>query len=218
MSLRKLIKAMLAALGYELRRLPDAQCERPEASTGRQERQARVLASGLDKAHYGSADSLFGNGWLNMDLAEETPGQDNYLQVDLTGRHPFPDQFFRYGFAQDFLEHLDQEQSLRFLIEAHRTLRIGGVLRLSFPGLEGVLRKHYSPPTWETAKLASAEAYSMWGHKHFYSLEEIQTAARHLGFTAVNAVRFGASSHAALCGLDHREDQQELNTYVELVK
>lgn len=214
MALRCVIKGMLAAVGYELRRLPAS----PSPDERKLGRTTNAVRPSLDKAHYGSAGSLFADGWLNMDLSEAAPDQDNYLQVDLTGRHPFQDEFFRYGFAQDFLEHLDQEQSLRFLIEAHRTLRKGGVLRLSFPGLEGVLRKHYSPPNWDAAHLASSEAYSMWGHKHFYSLDEIRTVGVHIGFSAVEPVRFGVSQHQELCGLDHREDQQKLNTYVELVR
>jgi predicted SAM-dependent methyltransferase len=213
---RRLVKKALALAGYELRRLPRAQTQAPRPDTSA--RVAGALASGLDKAHYGSAGRMFAGGWLNMDLRQALPGETTYLQLDLTGAHPFPNGFFRFGFAEDFLEHLDQEQSLRFLVEACRTLKKGGVLRLSFPGLEGVLKKHYAPPTWPSAHIASAEAYSMWGHKHFYSLEELRTAASHVGFSRTDAVRFGVSRYAELCDLDHREDQQELNTYVELVK
>ena len=172
-----------------------------------------IIAVGLRKAHYGAGATLL-DGWVNIDLGEIEAA--NYLKADVTQRHPFPDGWFRCAFAEDFLEHLDQEQSLRFLIEVHRTLQPGGVLRLSFPGLEGVLRKHYSPPTLDTAQLAASEAYSMWGHRHFYSREELATAARHIGFGAVREALFGQSEHPELRGLDSRADP--VNTIVEVVK
>lgn len=154
------------------------------------------------------------DGWANFDIGSIEAA--NYLKTDLTERHPFPDGWFRCGFAEDFLEHLHQEQSLRFLVEVHRTLEPGGVLRLSFPGLEGVLRKHYSPPTLSSARLASTEAYSMWGHHHFYSRNELEIVARHIRFSVVRDVSFGQSQNSALRNLDSRADP--VNTIVELVK
>ena len=171
------------------------------------------VRAGIRKAHYGSADRFL-DGWANLDLFES--GDPRYMKADLTQRHPFPDSWLRFGFAEDFLEHLDQEQSLRFLIEVRRTLAPGGVLRLSFPGLEGVLQKHYPSPTLAVAELARSEAYDMWGHKHFYSFDELRTVAAHVGYRHVTKVEFGKSAHAELCGIEHRTDA--VNTHAELTK
>jgi predicted SAM-dependent methyltransferase len=189
--------------------------DRPEAT---EVRARQLVQEGIIGIQYGSASNFFGAGWVNVDLnfSNEELKNSNCLKFDLTGRHPFPDACFRFGYAEDFLEHLDQDQSLRFLIEARRTLKPGGVLRLSFPGLEGVLKKHYQPPNFDGAALASREAYSMWGHKHFYSRGELEITAIALGFKAVRFESHGHTQYAELRGVDSRPDQAQLNTYVEL--
>jgi len=212
--IRRAVKAVFAAMGYDIQWRRRFEVLPTERET-RARRAAEFLRTGGKKVHYGSGGRVLGNGWLNLDLAALSA--PNFLQADLTEPHPFPDGSFRYGFAEDFLEHLDQEQSLRFLIETHRTLQPGGVLRLSFPDLEGVLRNHYTPPTMKSARAATNEAYENWGHKHFYAMDELRIVARHLGFSEVNLVEHGCSIHTELRGLDQR-DQIGLNAYVELVK
>ena len=98
------------------------------------------------------------------------------------------------------------------------TLCPGGVLRLSFPGLEGVLPKHYPTSDYECAVVGRHEAYEMWAHLHFYSKEELSLVARHIGFREVEFVEYGVSQHEPLKGLDTRAHQIGLNTYVELTK
>ena len=89
---------------------------------------------------------------------------------------------------------------------------------MAFPGLEGVLEKHYPDAEYETIILAKEEAYTAWGHLHFYSREELTTVAKHIGFSEVNFKKFGESDYPVLAGLETREEQVGLNTYVELVK
>jgi predicted SAM-dependent methyltransferase len=169
-----------------------------------------------DKAHYGCGD-IFMDGWLNIDAVRpEPPPGISYFRANLTERHPFPSECFSFGFSEDFLEHLTQSQSLIFLSEAYRTLKHGGVLRLSFPGLEGVLKKHYLDNSYETAKLATKEAYEMWGHHHFYSRETLALVAKHIGFRAVSFQSFGESNHQELRGIDTRTNTA--NTWAELMK
>lgn len=218
--LRRAVKGAFAAAGYDVqwqrRVAPAHERESSEAQAERARRIAEFFTRGGRKVHYGAGKNLLRAGWLNIDIA---PRPDpNYVHADLTERHPLPDASIDVSYAEDFLEHLDQEQSLRFLIEAYRVLRPGGVLRLSFPGLEGVLRGAYTPPLMESARAAAKEVYAAWGHKHFYSLEELRTVARHIGFRDVVPVEHGRSTYPELRGLDRREDQIGLNTYAELVK
>lgn len=181
--------------------------------------------SSFDKIQYGCGQNVL-DGWLNVDgfksyyawHAVPQAVQDKIHRMELLDRHPFQDASFQFGFAEDFLEHLDQAESLIFLSEAFRCLRPGGVLRLSFPGLVGVLKRHYRETTFEGALTGFKEAYEMWHHKHFYSAESLETVARHLGFTGFAQVRFGESNHPALRKLDTRPDQIDLNLLVELTK
>ena len=160
--------------------------------------------------------------WLNVDFhykdAFIIPDKIIYYAVDLTAKHPFPDNYFEFGFAEDFIEHLQQADSIVFLSECYRTFKTGGVLRLSFPGLEGVLQKHYKTMNYQTVIKAKEEAFTTWEHFHFYSQDELKTVAKHVGYREVNFVNYGLSNFPELKGLETRNKQIGLNTYVELVK
>jgi predicted SAM-dependent methyltransferase len=172
-------------------------------------------ARNFRKIHFGCGGNYL-DGWLNADFGLHQ--RENYVRLNLCERLPLPEQHFDFAFAEDFLEHLDQADSLIFLGEAFRALRMGGVLRLSFPGLEGVLRKHYDYRDPLTAYAGKLDAYLYWDHLHFYSRDELALAARHIGFRTVEFPQFAESTHVELRGLDTREHQKELNTYAELTR
>jgi len=172
-------------------------------------------AVGPLQVHYGCGRNLI-EGWLNIDLHESSAS--NYRCVDLLEKHPFSENIVCFGFSEDFLEHLSQAESIFFLSEVYRTLAPKGVVRLSFPGLEGVLAKHYSPSTEERVRRGEFEAYTFWEHLHFYSKEELILVARHIGFGRIEVVEYGVSRYAELRKLDTRPGQIGLNIYVELTK
>lgn len=169
----------------------------------------------FNKVHFACGGNYLAD-WLNVDFGIKD--QDNYLRLNLCEQLPFPDEHFKFGFAEDFLEHLRQDDSIIFLAESYRSLQKGGVLRLSFPGLEGVLRKHYLFDQKLTTYTGKLDAYLYWDHLHFYSKDELSTVARHIGYSEVKFVDFGLSQYKELSGIDTREHQKDLNTYVELTK
>lgn len=177
----------------------------------------KSLTSDQNKIHYGCGPNLL-KGWLNVDLCPRKNADSVSLSCNLIGRHPFPDNWFEFGFAEDFIEHLSQDDSIIFLSEAYRTFKPGGILRLSFPGLEGVLKRHYREHGYNAAILCKKEAFTAWSHLHFYSKEELSTVCKYLGFRAVNLVEYGKSIYDPLNNLDTRKDQMDLNTYVEIMK
>jgi predicted SAM-dependent methyltransferase len=204
---KEIIKSALRRAGYEIRRLPSRNDPLPLVDLTR-------LPS---KIHYGCGSVLLKD-WLNADLSVFPQRGYFTLRANLVGKHPFPDNWFEYGFAEDFLEYLTQAESLVFLLEVFRTLRPGGVLRLSFPGLEGVLQKHYAEPDLKSYQKGKLEAYETWGHVHFYSKEELRTVIQHIGFQNIEFVEYGKSRQTALQNLDTRKLQIGLNTYVEITK
>lgn len=167
------------------------------------------------KIHYGCGSTIFDD-WLNVDFYGKT--RSNFLQADLTLQHPFADNSFDFAFSEDFLEHLDQANSILFLSEVYRTLKPKGVIRLSFPGLEGVLQKHFTAKDFSSYFVGYIEAYEIWDHLHFYSRQELQAVAKHIGFSSIHFSEFGKSEHGELQNLDTREHQSTLNTYAELTK
>lgn len=182
--------------------------EKPESTIS-------FYSGSLHKVNYGCGSNLL-DGWLNVDLY---PGDaSHYMQLDLLDKHPFSDKSISFGFAEDLLEHFSQAQSILFMNEISRTFVKGGVLRLSYPSLEGVLKKHYFPSDEARVRNGEFEAYVFWDHIHFYSNEELRLLAQHLGFQNVEFVTYGESRYPELCGLDTRYDQIGLNAYVELTK
>ncbi len=177
------------------------------------------------KIHYGCGGNVL-SGWLNVDAFKKYYKWDDVssstkasiVDADLTREHPFPDGSFQFGYAEDFLEHLDQAESIVFLSEAYRTLRPGGVLRLSFPGLYGVLCWHYRGANYRAAASGMEVAYTMWNHKHFYCLESLAVVAKHLGFRSIVEKKFGDSEYPELSGMETRREQITLNLTVELTK
>lgn len=169
----------------------------------------------FSKVHFACGSRLF-DGWLNIDFGGIP--KDNFLRLNLCEKLPFPDQRFSFGFTEDFLEHLSQADSIIFLSEAFRVLKQGGVLRLSFPGLEGVLKKHYFVREPMFSYLGKLDSCTYWDHLHFYSREELTLVAKHIGYSAIKFCNYGESDHFELCGLDGREHQKDLNMYVELVR
>lgn len=178
-----------------------------------------------DRIHYACGWNVM-NGWLNVDGFDESypygkvdeERAKRIYRMDLTQRHPFEPETFRFGYAEDFLEHLDQSDALIFLCEAYRCLRRGGILRLSFPGLRGVLRRHLRSSDYEGAVTCQREAYTSWWHRHFFSAEELETVAKHIGFRRFREVRYGHSKSPELRNLETRPDQADLNLICELTR
>ncbi len=198
--LKRTIIQTLRHFGYELHRRPKP---RPLPAQ---------VTPAFTQIQYGCGGNYL-PGWLNVDIIGSGP--ENYMYVDLTSRHPFPDNFFQFGFSEDFIEHIDQASSLVFLEEVHRTFRPGGVLRLTFPVLDVVLEKHFSSISYEDFVKGKEEAYDAYGHIHFYSRESLALVAGHIGFD-MEIVECGKSNYPELAGINTRTDS--VNLHVELRK
>ncbi|BAM86860.1 hypothetical protein S58_08490 [Bradyrhizobium oligotrophicum S58] len=176
----------------------------------------RKIIEGSDlKVNYGCGSTILDD-WINIDLFEHD--HPAYYQVNLLDKHPFADNTVRFGYSEDMLEHLPQAASIFVVAEIYRTLKPGGVMRFSFPGLEGVLHRHYSPATETRIREGEFEAYAFWDQIHFYAKEELRLVAEHIGFRKVSFFTYGISDHAELQGRDTRAHQVDLNTFAELTK
>jgi len=212
--INKMVEKVFNNLGYEVQK-KGRNYFYPKTDTINSVDQS--LTFDQNKIHYGCGTTLL-KGWLNVDLCPRKNADDVSISCNLVGRHPFPDNWFQFGFAEDFIEHLSQEDSIIFLSEAYRTFKPGGVLRLSFPGLEGVLKRHYREHGYQGAMTCKKEAFTTWRHLHFYSKEELSTVCKYLGFSVINFVEYSKSIYDPLKNLDTRKDQIDLNTYAEIMK
>ncbi|WP_157652784.1 class I SAM-dependent methyltransferase [Burkholderia ubonensis] len=173
------------------------------------------------------------DGWLNVDFFDDAliwnfkhiggvPRKvaEGVYKMNLLERHPFPDNSFEYAFCEDFIEHIDQKNAILFLSEVLRTLKPGGVLRLTSPGLQGVMNFHFNKANFDAVVENHHSAYTQWGHLHFFTHDSLKTTAMGLGFSKYRARSYHKSWHRQLKGLETRaeQDKYKINIYAELTK
>ena len=179
-----------------------------------------------DRINYGCGGHVR-PGWLNVDgfdgsypyesIPEEK--RERIVYIDLARKHPFDTGAFSFGYSEHMLEHLDQAESLIFLSEAYRTLEFGGILRLCFPGLAGVLKRHNRASDFEGAQTGREEAFNMWCHKHFYCFDSLKLVGEHIGFRKVYEVPHGESEYEAFQGIESRPSKEDgFELLVEMMK
>jgi predicted SAM-dependent methyltransferase len=154
-------------------------------------------------------------GWLNSDLLLG----DIYL--DITRRFPFPDASLAYVHSEHVIEHVPEEAGAQMLREIHRILRPGGVVRLTTPDLAKLVAIYedrspvvsrddyaqyleagtYGVPHAHAAQVLNT-AMRAWGHQFLYDEEDLVARLTDAGFSKIERVEPGESSHPLLAGLE----------------
>jgi len=210
MMIKEIVKKSFNKLGYDISKVDSDVDQKREL----------IEISEIRKVNYGCGVALL-NGWINVDIMPANNVKRNgsvYYQMDLTRKHPFPDNSIEFAFAEDFIEHLSQADVVIFLAEIYRTLQKNGVLRLSSPGFFNVLTQHFSEISYDQGKKMKAEAYTKHSHKHFFCFEELKQLCQHIGFSEIKSVEYGKSNYPELRTLDTRADQIGVNILAEIVK
>jgi len=174
--------------------------------------------------HVGSGGHYL-RGWTNTDFEFSGPVD---LIMDATTVLPFRSSSFDYIHSEDFLEHIDIQAGKRFLGEAYRVLKPGGVMRLLTPDLQSLVRHVYFNRErhhlhWCQSYLAAdgpCEALNMHlrmdgEHRFIYDEEFLTTLLAHAGFS-VRRVGYNASPDPFLRYLDLRDFG--LNLFLEAQK
>lgn len=95
--------------------------------------------------------------WYNTDV-EPTYGAQF---LDATQPFPIGNQSFDYILAEHFLEHIPYHKGFPFLQECYRTLKTGGVLRLTLSSIDRIMHFYQHPQE------ADAQKYAQWCLKQF---------------------------------------------------
>jgi predicted SAM-dependent methyltransferase len=152
-------------------------------------------------------------GWVNVDVE---PGSD--VVADLSRPFPWGDGAATVVFCEHFLEHLSLEEGQRFLRECWRVLAPRGVLRISTPDLEVVVRDYLEKKldridraVWAPATPAQMlnEAMRSWGHQFLYDRYELAAAMSAAGFASILEEQHRRSSVPHLSGIEQRPDCNE---------
>lgn len=212
---KKIITKLLYFCGYELTRRNHIEEDSIHIKTTTAHIDKNILKA--NKINYGCGPKLI-KGWLNVDIDVKNKKEYLTASVDLTDKQPFLDNQFQYGFSEDFIEHLSQSDQILFFQEVFRTFKKGGIIRLSFPGLEGILKEHYRPNYYDDILTAKQNAFTQWKHVNYLSKDDIKLICKQIGFTNIKFVKYGRSNFKALENLETRYLQKSVNTYVEITK
>ena len=78
--------------------------------------------------------------WTNVDSYEREAKLD--VTCDLTKNFPFEKNTYDYVYAEQFLEHLNWLDGLKFLRNCYRVLKPNGILRLVLPDYKKIFQKY----------------------------------------------------------------------------
>lgn len=165
-----------------------------------------LVRRAIARVHIGSGPQIL-DGWFNVDL-DPHPGVD--LALDVRDGLPFRD--VEHLFAEHFIEHLTFDEGLRFLKEARACLKDDGVLRMSTPNLEWVVRTQYvSVDAKVDACFALNKAFRGWGHRFLYNAATLEATLHAAGFARVDFQQYGVSNDPVLNGLERHERSPDLD-------
>ena len=134
-------------------------------------------------------------GWVNIDL---TAGAD--LRLDLREALPFVSGSASIIYSEHFFEHLERPDAVRFLSEARRVLRPGGVFSVGVPDTEWpllayarkedeyfVLARDHWHPNWCNTRLHHLNYHFRQDrqHKYAYDFETLEKMLEEAGFCSI---------------------------------
>lgn len=168
-------------------------------------------------------------GWLHVDA--DAHWQPDVV-ADLSQPLPFPDAYADFLQSEDFIGQLTFAQAKDHLVDCHRVLKPGGVLRLLTPDL-AVLVDHYQRRDLRVLELWEREvgiplqtrtlgelmhaALTFAGQRSFYDEETLRALLEPAGFE-VHRVGYNDSDYAELRGLDLRSPDNAISLYLDCVK
>jgi predicted SAM-dependent methyltransferase len=169
---------------------------------------------GIRRVQVGCGPHHLRPGWWNTDL-RNFPDIDDVL--DATKPWPWPNRL-DYVYAEHFLEHLEIDEAIAFLVEAGRALRPGGRIRISTPSMEWVLRTHFTflpadSPGHFLEAVATNRAFYAWGHRFLYTRGVLQRLLHDVGYEDIRFYRYGESDTPALDGLELHGCEPDVDGY-----
>lgn len=170
-------------------------------------------------------------GWLNADI---DLSQDIDIFLDAREPLPFGADQFRFVFAEHLIEHLTFAEGRRFCSEVYRTLWPGGVVSLSTPDLQFLVR-YYEDESAESQAfteyhtteflrldvrsraLVVSNFFHDFGHRLIYDWDLLERLLREAGFERIERCRVGESSHPELRDIEQHGRDYPFNEYESMV-
>lgn len=144
-------------------------------------------------------------------------GWENYdTDIDISKSLPFPDAYADAVYAEHCVEHIDIYQAISFFKECYRILRFSGVIRISVPAVDKILKLstpdyfHMIKISWErfscgqkvpeiiTHRDAIHSILYFHGHKSVWSLGILSSLLYYAGFDEISSQDQGESNYDIL--------------------
>jgi len=170
----------------------------------------------------------FLKGWLNADII----AGDIYLNA--RKKMPFRDDTFDFIYCEHFIEHLSANDGLKFLIECRRILKIRGIIRITTPDLEKLIKLYFDKNKFvkreelikviygKEGTILPCELFNnymhRWGHQFIYDKEFITSTLEEAGFASLASCENKKSNNEYLANLErHYEGCDWLNPAETLI-
>jgi predicted SAM-dependent methyltransferase len=167
------------------------------------------------KLHLGCATTYI-EGWINIDA---DPKFRTDMNFDVRNEFPFQNKTVDFIFNEHLIEHLRWEEGMTFMEECHRVLKPEGVLRISTPNLEWMVKIYLEGKLneWEDSNwvpISSChllnEGLRRWHHKFIYDKAELYNSLKLSGFSVIEDREWRKSSYPELTMLEHRPYHHDL--------
>lgn len=154
------------------------------------------------KVQVGCGPKALLDGWCNTDIR-------GFRGIDraMDATEPWPFEDLTHVFGEHFIEHLELDRAIDFLVHAGRSLAIGGRIRLSTPNLAWVMRTHFvHGDVGEERRLADTlklnRGFYGWGHRFLWTAEMLTGVMASVGYEDVELRSYGVSADPDLHGLE----------------
>lgn len=175
---------------------------------------ARKKLKGATMLHLGCGNNIL-DGWSNIDVARGP----SIIRCDLSRALPVAKGTIEFIYSEHFIEHLTRPRGLLFLKMCHEALKPGGILRISTPDLQKLMREYLKGQVdeWQNVSWAPSspcamvnEGLRLWGHQYVYDENELRGALETAGFVNIRRMAWRQSDHETLRNLECRPFHEDL--------
>ena len=172
----------------------------------------------MRKLHVGCGPHALLEGWCNSDL-RPFKGIDHVMDAT----QPWPFSGLTHVFGEHFIEHLEIDKAIDFLVHAGTSLARGGRIRLSTPNLAWVMAAHLTHGAdadvdqrlENTLKLN--RGFYGWGHRFLWTAEMLTGVMASLGYDEVELYDYGHSRDGELAQLERHGNYSVLDGLASVI-
>jgi predicted SAM-dependent methyltransferase len=154
-------------------------------------------------------------GWINLDRQPQRGAHfwDGSLGI------PSGENTISLIYSEHFIEHLNLQDGFNLLRECVRVLCPGGIMRISTPNVQVLMRAYegnaldyWAELGWRPGTPCDLlnEGMRLWGHQYLFDRARLAELLLQAGFAKVAAVPWGQSAVPDLCGRESRPFRGDL--------